>query len=80
MNTLFSQMITNQYIIDTRSYLRKNIIGKKIFDLVNFIFNKGYESKFQAELVRQIKAGDIVWDIGANVGFYTKKNIGFGWQ
>lgn len=30
-----------------------------------------YESDLQSLLVRTLKPGDVVWDIGANVGFFT---------
>jgi FkbM family methyltransferase len=36
------------------------------------ILRKNYEDKFHDELLSAISPGSIVWDIGANVGFYTK--------
>jgi FkbM family methyltransferase len=32
-----------------------------------------YEDKFGVQLRQAIRPGDVVWDIGANVGFYTTK-------
>jgi FkbM family methyltransferase len=32
-----------------------------------------YEEKFSDTLLSAIHAGDCVWDVGANVGFYTKR-------
>jgi len=32
-----------------------------------------YEDRFQAAMLGAIRPGDTVWDVGANVGFYSKK-------
>jgi len=34
---------------------------------------RGYEDRFQAAMLGGIRQGDIVWDVGANVGLYSKK-------
>lgn len=34
---------------------------------------EGYEDWFQVAMLSAIRPGDIVWDVGANVGFYSKK-------
>lgn len=34
---------------------------------------KGYEESFERALLKGISAGDVVWDVGANVGLYTQK-------
>lgn len=33
--------------------------------------NGGYEAKFELALMQAIRLGDVVWDVGANVGLYT---------
>lgn len=35
--------------------------------------NIAYEKNFERALLGHILRGDIVWDVGANVGYYTKK-------
>lgn len=40
--------------------------------LLRRILRKSYEDKFHDALLGAISPGAIVWDIGANVGFYTK--------
>jgi FkbM family methyltransferase len=40
--------------------------------LYRLIFPKGYEQRFQDKLLGAIFEGMIVWDVGANVGVYTK--------
>jgi FkbM family methyltransferase len=34
---------------------------------------KAYEERFHQELVEAIRSGDVVWDVGANVGLYTEQ-------
>lgn len=40
------------------------IVGK-------WMHGSGYEDRFGAELLSAIKPGDVVWDVGANVGLYS---------
>jgi len=35
--------------------------------------NTDYEDKFAAALLGSVRTNDCVWDVGANVGFYTEK-------
>lgn len=37
------------------------------------VTGKSYEEAFDAQLMAEMQPGDIVWDIGANVGFYSRK-------
>jgi FkbM family methyltransferase len=37
------------------------------------VFKKNYENDFDQQMIEQISQTDIVWDIGANVGFFTTK-------
>ena len=37
------------------------------------LFRLSYESEFDKEMMRHIKSSEIVWDIGANIGFFTTK-------
>jgi FkbM family methyltransferase len=46
---------------------------KKIFHKIINVSSKNYEFKFSRIMLSKVKHNDIVWDIGANVGFYTKK-------
>src|ERR1051325_8893506 len=32
-----------------------------------------YEDRFQATMLRQVRSGDVVWDVGANQGIYSHK-------
>lgn len=59
----------NLMVIKARSFARKT----GIIRLINRLRSNGaYEERFHQALTRAIKPGDVVWDIGANVGLYTK--------
>jgi FkbM family methyltransferase len=39
--------------------------------LARFILGSEYEANYDKEFAKQIVSGDRVWDVGANVGYYT---------
>lgn len=41
--------------------------------LASLLGGGGYEDRFQVAMLSAIRPGDIVWDVGANVGLYSKK-------
>jgi len=57
-------------MIPLRSILRK--LGLTRF-LVKYLYPSDYEKHFDNSLLQSIAVGDIVWDVGANIGFYTTK-------
>jgi FkbM family methyltransferase len=61
-------MLTSTLIIRLRSLTRKLGINKF---LGRFISRGLYEDRFGTGFQAQILPGDVVWDIGANVGLYT---------
>jgi FkbM family methyltransferase len=60
----------NPLLIKARSIARKaGVIG-----IINRLRPAGsYEEHFHEALVTAVRPGDIVWDIGANVGLYTEQ-------
>jgi len=59
----------NKLIIKARSVARRMGL-KRIY--YRFAPRHSYEEKFHNEISAEIRQGDIVWDVGANLGFYTK--------
>lgn len=53
-----------------RSFLRRFGITKI---LVKFFSSNEYEKKFDNAMFENIKPCDIIWDVGANIGYYTVK-------
>lgn len=41
--------------------------------LANFTGSRNYEQAFDEALFSALQLGDVVWDVGANVGYYTKR-------
>jgi FkbM family methyltransferase len=62
-------MISSPIAIKIRNYTRKLGINKLIASL---LASKQYEDRFGNAISSQIRSGDIVWDIGANLGIYTQ--------
>lgn len=60
----------NPLLIKTRSLARKLGLISVVKRLMP---QRDYEEKFNAALLGAIQPGDVVWDVGANVGFYTKQ-------
>lgn len=59
----------NQFTIKLRNFAR--ICG--LTRLIRAVApNRDYEEHFHSSLMSGIREGDVVWDIGANIGFYTK--------
>ena len=63
----------NKALIRARSIARKLGVLSAMKAVHAAIFSHGYESRFDNALLSHINTGDRVWDVGANVGFYTAK-------
>ena len=64
------------WLINFRTWGRKIGLPRLISTIRG---NRDYEERFRNAVMAQVKSGDVVWDIGANVGFYTalfKDSIG----
>ncbi len=59
----------NKLIIKARSLARR--IGLKRM-YYRFVPENSYEEKFHREISAELRQGDMVWDVGANLGFYTR--------
>jgi FkbM family methyltransferase len=60
---------SNPYFISLRNILRKLGVTKFIASLTA---SRVYEDKFDTALRMHLYSGAVVWDVGANVGLYTK--------
>jgi FkbM family methyltransferase len=56
-----------------RSFLRQAHLSK-FAHRIRMVWHKSdYEDKFSAAMLAEIRSFDCVWDVGANIGFYTEK-------
>ena len=65
-------MLTSPWLIQIRTLTRKLGLNKVIGWL---IANRHYEDRFGPALSHQVCPGDTVWDIGANLGIYTRQFV-----
>ena len=59
----------NLLIIKARTIARKAGLTKLYW---RFSSSDSYEEKFHDAIVAELHTGDLVWDVGANLGLYTK--------
>lgn len=61
---------TNSVVVALRNVARKAGLTRP---LARMISPRGYEHAFDDALFSTLREGDCVWDVGANVGYYTKR-------
>jgi FkbM family methyltransferase len=62
----------NPLLIQIRALAQQLHILRPIARIYRRIFSEAYEQKFRDLLLTNIREGDLVWDVGANVGLYTR--------
>ena len=60
---------TNSLALSLRNMGRR--LGLNSF-LMSFVRSDSYEDKFNKVLLACVQKNDVVWDVGANIGHYTK--------
>ena len=63
-------MYSSRFLITVRNLTRKLGLNKLILGILD---RGGYEDKFGKAILERLQDGDCVWDIGANVGYYSSQ-------
>jgi FkbM family methyltransferase len=61
---------TNAWVVAARDVARTLGLNKKI---AAYLHGVGYETRYDSGLQATLEQGDCVWDVGANVGYYTRQ-------
>jgi FkbM family methyltransferase len=64
---------SSPFLVRVRSLGRRLGILKPLQRIFRWRRAAAYEESFEKALLSRIMPGDIVWDVGANIGHYTKK-------
>lgn len=63
----------NPVLMELRKAGQRLGILRPLLRVYRNLRRSAYEEKFDRYIVSRVSAGDIVWDVGANVGFFTAK-------
>lgn len=64
---------SNPILVKIRRVFHKLGILRPAVRALRSLKNTGYEEQYDAEVFRHVHPGSVVWDVGANTGYYTKK-------
>src|SRR6186997_2772015 len=63
---------SNSLLMSARRIGRQLGILQPLWRVVFRCGARGYEDKFQRAIMSRIQMGEVIWDVGANVGHYTR--------
>lgn len=66
-------MLASPWMITVRNHIRHIGIVRAIYRL--WMSNKGYEDNFGSEFIESVTPDSVVWDVGANLGLYSRRAL-----
>jgi FkbM family methyltransferase len=76
MQLLPGTLLAHPTMVTWRNRLRGNPLLRGLYRA--WAGHDGYEARFGRSLLASVRDGDVVWDIGANVGLYSEKFLDHG--
>lgn len=70
-NSDHGSLLAHPRVVAWRNRLRKNTMIRGLYK--RWVAGHAYEERFASGLLDAVNAGTIVWDVGANVGLYTRR-------
>ncbi len=64
---------SNPALVKIRRIIREFGILRPAVRALRRLKNAGYEEEYNTELFQHVRPGSVVWDVGANMGYYTRK-------
>ena len=64
---------SNPFLIKIRTLGQKLGVLRPLVKTYRRIFKIAYESNFDVQMMMETSTNDIVWDVGANIGYFTQK-------
>jgi FkbM family methyltransferase len=66
-----SPLLAHPLAVKCRNLIRRSPMARSVYQ--RWMAQRDYEENFSNRLLEAIQPGDVVWDVGANVGLYTER-------
>jgi FkbM family methyltransferase len=76
MQLIQGSFLAHPRMVSWRNRLRGNALLRSVYRM--WAGRGSYEERFGRGLLQAVSPGDVVWDIGANIGLYTEKFLAKG--
>lgn len=64
---------SDPYLLKIRKFCQTLGVLRPLVKVFRKLFNLSYEGSFDQQMMLGVSTNDVVWDIGANVGYFTTK-------
>jgi FkbM family methyltransferase len=68
---MMNPLLAHPLAVKCRNLIRRSEVARSLYQ--RWMARRDYEENFSNRLLAAIRPGDVVWDVGANVGLYTRR-------